>query len=922
MLLRRFFVFLFLLILCAPSFSLGGAFTGEKNLRVIETEWFDIIYSESSEKSAKKIAIVADSYYDEITKRLSTDKYQRFPVAVTGAVESCNAFFSLAPYNLIVVYDTFATESLDMHENTVEAIFYHELTHAVTLNMKSPFFRGLSTVFADFLTPAGISLTSFWFEGAAVSLEGGFGDGGRIRDPFASGLVSVAKIREALGERKFPSWRDVTGARDTTPGGTDAYTFGSSFAFFLQERYGMEKYAEFWRNAGTSTSLSFCAGVFRKTYGISMDLAWRDFRDSVPLLDFFDAEFSLLSRKKSVVTAFDSFVSGDSVRTAWFDSQSTGVFLEENGKVRRLLSITGVRRLSFSPDGRFLAVDRYISRSNVKCECGIIEVESGRYKCIEKSDSVNSFLDFGGKLNFDRISVLKNSDEFFYSPLQISETVSAKIVKSGLDWKIRIESGGGRAEIDFGKRIVHNLRLSKIGGRTILSFAWADLGKSYETLPRLGFIELGEDLGTAKIFLQKSNLRFGVEGCQIFSADGENAGFFVCAENFDSRPLVSLSVPVSEFSAETVELKFSSISNVAFQENPENGEGAEFCTKKYSPLKFYARGALIPVGTAAARNFDLESVDTAFLGATFVTTNPWLDRRLSLSAGYNPFFSGGAFGCAGSFSGGNDSFSYSFALDAFFGSGGFLQGFAGGELAKVLARFNASRVFASASSSYFDGGENSGVSEGETWRKGRRSVSSLSLGFSSIRKFRPGFSQYFGISFAPFLLNEYFDYSKMNWKDVEVSQREGKYLNAGATTSIRFPGIFPISASASLFPNSDTFVSASARAVLFDIEIQKGIRAVSIFLNRFYLTLGYSAKIEYSGDEFFDIRRTRKIARDVEKDDFSDAISVSAIFDWALNTSYLAAAAPLSTGVSLAYRPHPQKGKKDWAFNLVMSLNL
>ena len=111
----------------------------------------------------------------------------------------------MAPYNHIVLYDTEMDYELDMNEKSVEAMFYHELVHAVSLNSKSPFWRGMS-VFADFFTPAGISLTSFWFEGAAVAFESQK-KGGRLNDPFFTQKITAAKLKSLSGKKKFPSWR-------------------------------------------------------------------------------------------------------------------------------------------------------------------------------------------------------------------------------------------------------------------------------------------------------------------------------------------------------------------------------------------------------------------------------------------------------------------------------------------------------------------------------------------------------------------------------------------------------------------------------------------------------------------------------------------------------------------------------------------
>ena len=102
-------------------------------LNEIQTRYFDIIFPDSCMQTAQKIAAVCDSYYEEIASDFGYEPYQRFPVSITDQVEAVNAYFSMAPYNQIVLYDTEMDYELDMNEKSVEAMFYHELVHAVSL---------------------------------------------------------------------------------------------------------------------------------------------------------------------------------------------------------------------------------------------------------------------------------------------------------------------------------------------------------------------------------------------------------------------------------------------------------------------------------------------------------------------------------------------------------------------------------------------------------------------------------------------------------------------------------------------------------------------------------------------------------------------------------------------------------------------
>ena len=85
--------------------------TGEKNLKVLQTKWFDIVFPESSEQSAIILYQNADSIYQELAEIYGFPLQFRMPVVLTSKVEQMNAYWSAVPYNHIVIYDTALIES-------------------------------------------------------------------------------------------------------------------------------------------------------------------------------------------------------------------------------------------------------------------------------------------------------------------------------------------------------------------------------------------------------------------------------------------------------------------------------------------------------------------------------------------------------------------------------------------------------------------------------------------------------------------------------------------------------------------------------------------------------------------------------------------------------------------------------------------
>ena len=932
----RRFVSLFIIFFCLPfAFSYGGFMSGEKSLRVVKTEWFDIIFPEKCEPTARKIASVADSYYSEISSKLGTEPYQRFPVSITSSIEDLNAFFSPAPYNMICLYDTALDENLDSSEG-IESVFYHELTHAVTLNMKSPFWRGLS-VMSDLFTLPGISLTSFWYEGAAVSFES-LGEGGRLNSPFFTQVVAQAKI-----DGKFPSWRDVTGARDVYPSGSVAYYFGGAFAKYLQKTYGMEKYGEFWKRAGKSTTLSFCAGVFKKVYGLKMSRAWQDFYDSIEVpSEFVEIDYSLVSRKNSVVTAFDSVDVDGRTFVAYFDSLSSAVFLWSSDlkKSKRLFSVTGVRKIRFSPDGKYLAVSRVVSKDNVKSEIGIYGLSEKKYRRLKLSGVKNASVCASGggffvtafdfksaekrvvrfrfgdvfSSSFD-FSVEKSfplSDcETAYSISDIDSSRTALVVKNSLSWKIRVVdfSNGSSVDYDFGKNIVHNLHVVRSSEKVFLAFSYATLGEKIGSLSKMAFAELKDE--GLEILSQSVPLPFGV----VDFSFGES-GFVFVGEKYVSKPLCFAGeIPFEENPLfEPAEKSVFKNDERSVSEVGSSGEDsaapAESEKIDYNPVPYFLHGAFLPFSLSCVYDSDFSPSAYEFLGATFASSTPWTDKITIFSSGYSPFSKTCGFSL--SLNGGDDSLSYALSASGSFDSGGFLQTVDSVSVSKVLHRFLAGFLSFGGASSFFYGDEH--VSSGFA-KTGLRSKSNAYLTFSTKRKFRPEVDQIAGFSFTPFVV---FDFKNLGYVGLE-NKVEKKYLNAGGTFSARIPGPFPISLGASAFPEEGVFLAGSASVILFSFEIQKGVPALSVYANRLSLAASYSPKVSYAGGELFDIGRIFEIARDVRRSDYSDAAALSVCLAVSPNTSYFVSAVKVGLQCDFVYRPNPAVGKDDFSFGL--SLN-
>lgn len=381
-------------------FLFAGALSGYTHIKQCATKYFDIIYPPESEQTAVLLGKHCDDLYLEICEELGAEPNLHLPIVITPGQDSLNAYFTPIPYNRIVVYDTAVaasnTVSLTVFEETLLSVVYHEIVHAVSLNMKRGFVKFLGSVWGDYLNPAMLQPTSLFTEGVAVALESHKGEG-RLNDGFATQELLQSKIDE-----EFPHWQNISGARDIFPGGTMPYIFGGAFTQWLRETYGKEKYSQFLYEWNSFHFFKLSAGIFKKVYGITLDDAWSDFQTSldVPENLFYPGEekspynYNEIYTKKGLFSSLTASAKG----IAWFNEYNATVYLasdkdtgkksekkellssdeeisendlekniSEKVKVSSVTTLPGLSRITFDATGDWLTLSRikYNNQSSV-----------------------------------------------------------------------------------------------------------------------------------------------------------------------------------------------------------------------------------------------------------------------------------------------------------------------------------------------------------------------------------------------------------------------------------------------------------------------------------------------------------------------------------------------------------------------------
>lgn len=459
-----------------------------EKLHTVKTKYFDIIYAEASAPSAALLAEYADGYADEICAALHKEMKSRMPVYLVSDTEDLNGYFTPLPYRRIVLFDT-ATEDgqLSNLTDTVLQVFYHELTHAVSL--ESPFSL-LSLLPMSFV------------EGVAVSFESLYGQG-RLHDPLMKQYLIQNKI-----DGTTPTWREASGARDMYPGGIWPYIYGGFFSAYLQKNYRMDTYSKLWQMSWRL----FISEKFKSIYEKDLRSAWNQFITSIPLPEKLaqPQPFHAQTEKSGFAVSAASpkgFAYYDFNRQAvYFIPVSTGGVAA--APVKLFTADYSLNHLSFSEDGMELIVSDSIAASaqTARKRSRIFNMESRRFAgtplysslaaCFTDAQTLCSVM--MKNQEFSLVLADRSSGEIkkhlytagpgktfaaLYNPCPIGDGKIACIAANGVKRTILfVDTASGeltalpQSDAPYALRYLQSV---KSGGRYVLSFAWAEMDMLY-----------------------------------------------------------------------------------------------------------------------------------------------------------------------------------------------------------------------------------------------------------------------------------------------------------------------------------------------------------------------------------------------------------------------------------------------------------
>ena len=354
----RFFICVALLCALMQSAGFSQTLVSGNPLRVIQTEYFDIIFPEQSRASAEYIASIADDTLETLAPLLGMSPVGRIPVTISPFTDEFNGYMGFFPYAHIVLYDVAPDVEFTTYRNSLESLFTHELVHVLSLGSRSPamdFFHGL---FGGWVMPTLLSAPLFMVEGVTVSFES-LNKYGRSNDPLVRD-----RLVQARHEGAFLSPAQASGVYDHPPFGRAYYEYGGLFSTWLQQTYGMERYALLWKELGKFSGISLrnhpgkLPRAFNRIYPVSFTAAWHAFSETFRTTSIMDPSDPVLSGQDLMIES----LAGGLSQVYMLDRYSRSIVSvdpESGSVVSRLKTDATSTDISVSPDETTMLVSGY-----------------------------------------------------------------------------------------------------------------------------------------------------------------------------------------------------------------------------------------------------------------------------------------------------------------------------------------------------------------------------------------------------------------------------------------------------------------------------------------------------------------------------------------------------------------------------------
>lgn len=641
------------MLLCTAAFSHASEYRQLRIVSVLPTKYFDIIFPKECAYTAQLIAEHGDGFYEEACGKLKLTKTFRMPVVISPDSDVLSVSYTASPYNRIVIYDALPDSGTAYYGNTLLGEFNREVVRAVSLSLRTPFWQFMSSFLSiDALQPAYLLNMPLSFVEGACATAGSDDERTLLDDRALLRLLSQAKL-----ENKFPSWMQAAGARDIYPGEKLAQAAGSAFAAYLQQRYGMQQYVNYWHAAGEIHLFSLTAGIFKTVYNEDLRKVWNDFKDTVPLPADMEKMNAVDSRTAPVFPRdYDSlaeYIVTGPYGTIWYDDARHEVdILSPEGKRSRLFIATDIMRLSLSEDGQYLAVTytaqgtkeqfpkyrvrvynvpgrtflrpEYQLRDGciVKCSDGTIAV-AGVYAYMQRAELRVYKINAGTELSLVYKRAFPQRVVPYMTVSSSAGSVSCLLINGDTRMLFTADTAGGNERSWMLPYMITNMQYAS--GRLVFAYLPEEPG----AFSRPGYIQLDGQGNPSSVLLLDADVSGGVHdpslrGNSLIYSAHKSSHFELRSVSTDELPFVSVEIVKNENAVPAFVPE--SVPVIEKKETDDSGGAAkekflgEYELKGYNPLPYMFRGVWIPMLPLYKFSVDDSEYELApGIGVTYLT---------------------------------------------------------------------------------------------------------------------------------------------------------------------------------------------------------------------------------------------------------------------------------------------------------------
>ncbi|MBP5403061.1 MAG: hypothetical protein J6Y36_07880 [Treponema sp.] len=925
-------VLLFLIMTAGVFFN---AYSNGKNTRyILKTKYFDIIYRNPSKATAVMMSQKIDDIYIEIRKSLKVEDFytfKNFPVYVEYSTQDLNAYYTEYPYRHIVFYDTPPSAYTDLtnFENSVLEVLKHELVHAVSYNVKNGFNNFISELFFNGLSNAIFTVPTSIAEGIAVQQESENGRG-RLNDPFATHI-----IKQAIIENVCPDFTQITGADDRYPYSDIPYMFGGAFTDFVINKYGKDLYRDFLYCLTNKANNYFV--TYKKIFKNNIESDFNEFINSIKIPEvtvnpydtdgITDFNYKIYS-KTNCETQCTSFITKEESGTAWISEGSKEVWYcsknqsrDKNSVIKpeKLFTLTGITKISFSSDGRYLAVSGSVSSFDRKNTVAVYDMKK------------NSLIYFN-KTGYEEACVLSHDGKYYFAALK-SESQFSKIEiysfeENKFSYVKTIELPYGNNAFNLSDAGNHGLAcIYREGLKSYISLYYIELDRltvvkvpddiyiknlsctacnnfitgqngsvmtfSYalkDSLPRLGFLTLNlndSHVVRSTIHLMQSDVSGGIYFPTIyFSSKSQKLPSVIYSSHFFRTAKISV-IDTDKFEFSKYQVPFEEKENAfAYSSNSTGFESIEnVIDKRFNSFDYAFKGIFAPFSTIIISDDAFNITSLGLLGLT------WHSDSYQISCGFDPLtMCYGINGALFKYSSTQNAYFYLIS-NAVYDEEAFKQTYSFSEFVCNIPCFSHSSIQFMGRNSFFYGHPvefdfNQFFKSRENLKTSTSFSSTEAVVFSTLRKSGNGAHEKKGFYFGPHINYSFY---RSVYDDTGEIRADGEGFNLGLTAGLSVSNFIPVDVRAYLFTDILRFASIDCSAVIFSLEVQKGTKNffIPLYLNRFYLTAGYKGEFFYEKKISMAAFKMDEVCSGLKSGHFDQSVNLGLNVEFTLNTGVL-----------------------------------